>query len=130
MKKLVLGFTLSAALSFFTFSSSADAQNVPAQGPDSWPSVSDFAAPGPFAIHREANIGPDAAYDIVPGPMQLGEDGRKHPIISWNKGRYTKSIDIKTCLTIGRRTGLSSWAATPTGPAAGGSQGGDRLVGR
>ena len=98
MKKLVLGFTLSAALSFFTLSSSADAQNVPAQGRDSWPSVSDFSAPGPFAIHREANIGPDAAYDIV-RPMQLGEDGRKHPIISWNNGtlyqidRYQDLLD-------------------------------------
>jgi len=92
MKKLTLGLMLSVALSFPA--SSAGAQNTPAQGRDAaptgnaWPSVTDFAAPGPFAIQRETNVGPDAAFDIV-RPMQLGEEGRKHPIISWNNGtRY------------------------------------------
>ncbi|MDE3261233.1 MAG: hypothetical protein OYL41_04520 [Acidobacteriota bacterium] len=94
MKKLVLGLTLGVALSFFTFSLSAHAQDASAQGGDAaqtgsaWPSVTDFSAPGPFAIQRETDVGPGAAYDIV-RPMQLGEDGREHPIISWNNGtRY------------------------------------------
>ena len=104
MKKLVLGLTLSVALSFSAFSSSADAQDAPAQGGDAaptggaWPSVTDFAARGPFAIQRETNVGPNAAYDIV-RPMQLGEAGRKHPIVSWNNGtlyqidRYQDLLD-------------------------------------
>ena len=91
MKKLVLGLTLGVALSFSAFSSSAVAQGALAQGGDTapsqsaWPSVTDFAARGPFAIQRETDVGPNAAYDIV-RPRQLGEEGRKHPIISWNNG--------------------------------------------
>lgn len=56
MKKLVLGLTLGVALSFSAFSSSAHAEDAPAQGDDAaqtksvWPSVTDFAEPGPFAI--------------------------------------------------------------------------------
>ena len=98
MKTFVLGLTLSVALAFSAFSSSADAQDASAQAGDAWPSVTDFAAPGPFAIQREANVGPNAAYDIV-RPMQLGEEGRKHPIISWNNGtlyqidRYQDLLD-------------------------------------
>ena len=94
MKKLVLGLTLGTALSLPALSSSAHAQDAPAQGGDAaqtgsaWPSVTDFASPGPFAIQRETGVGPGAAYDIV-RPMQLGEEGREHPIISWNNGtRY------------------------------------------
>ena len=53
---------------------------------------------GPFAIQGETNVGPNAAYDIV-RPIQLGEEGRKHPIISWNNGtlyqidRYQDLLD-------------------------------------
>ena len=102
MKKLVLGLTLSVALSFSAGLSSADAQDAPARGGDAaataWPSVTDFAASGPFRIQRETNVGPDGAYDIV-RPMQLGEEGREHPIISWNNGtlyqidRYQHLLD-------------------------------------
>jgi len=98
MKKLVLGLTLSVALSFSAYLSPADAQDAPARGGDAWPSVTDFAARGPFAIQRETNVGPNAAYDIV-RPMQLGEEGREHPIISWNNGtlyqidRYQHLLD-------------------------------------
>lgn len=90
MKKVVLGLTLSLAVS-----ASAGTSPVDAQG---WPSVTDFAAPGPYAIQHETNVGPDAAYDIV-RPMRLGEDGRRHPIISWNNGtlygidRYQDMLD-------------------------------------
>jgi hypothetical protein len=96
MKKLFLGLTLSIALSLSTLSSSAQAQDAPARS--AWPSVTDFAARGPFAIQRETNVGPDAAYDIV-RPMRLGEEGRKHPIVSWNNGtvyeidRYQDLLD-------------------------------------
>ncbi len=93
MNKLV-GLTLSIALSFSAWPSWADAQDTPARGSEAtptgsaWPSVADFDQRGPFAIQRETNLGPNAAYDIV-RPMQLGEDGRRHPIISWNNGtRY------------------------------------------
>jgi hypothetical protein len=81
MNKMVLALTLSVALLL-------SADGLVAQSGAAWPSVTDFAAPGPFAIERESNVGPDGAYDIV-RPMQLGEAGRKHPIISWNNGtRY------------------------------------------
>ena len=104
MKKLVLGLTLSVALLFSAGLSSADAQDLSARGGDAaptggaWPSVTDFSASGPFAIERETNVGPNAAYDIV-RPMQLGEGGREHPIISWNNGtlyqidRYQHLLD-------------------------------------
>jgi len=91
MKKLVIVLALS--LAFSALPSSADAQDAPA-----WPSVTDFAAPGPFAVHRETNVGPNAAYDIV-RPMRLGEEGRRHPIVSWNNGtlyqinRYQDLLD-------------------------------------
>jgi dienelactone hydrolase len=93
MKKLVLAASLPIALSLAGSSSPAHAQDAPA-----WPAVTDFAAPGPFAITRETDVGPDAAYDIV-RPMRLGEDGRKHPIVSWNNGtlyqidRYQDMLD-------------------------------------
>jgi hypothetical protein len=96
MKKLALALPLSIALSFSASPSSADAQAAPAAS--AWPSVTDFAARGPFAITRETNVGPDAAYDIV-RPMRLGEEGRKHPIVSWNNGtlyqidRYQDLLD-------------------------------------
>ena len=104
MKKLVLGLPLSIALALAAVSSSAHAQNAPVRGAaaaptgTAWPSVTDFAAPGPFAITRETNVGPDGAYDIV-RPVRLGEEGRKHPIVSWNNGtlyqidRYQHLLD-------------------------------------
>lgn len=95
MKKIVLGLTLSAALSWSAFASPAHAQNAPSS---TWPSVTDFDQPGPFAIERETDVGPDGAYDIV-RPAQLGEAGRRHPIVSWNNGtlypidRYQHLLD-------------------------------------
>ena len=80
MKTLALGLTLSVALSL--------PHTAGAQTASAWPSVTDFAATGPFAIEHETNVGPNAAYDVV-RPVQLGAEGRKHPIISWNNGtRY------------------------------------------
>src|SRR5262245_28262753 len=80
MRKLIVGIALSVALSSVGAPSPISAQ--------SWPSVTDFAARGPFAISRETGVGPGAGYDIV-RPAQLGQQGRKHPIISWNNGtRY------------------------------------------
>lgn len=93
MKTLVLGATLSVAL---LCRAGASAQAPGAAVP--WPSVADFAAPGPFAIERETHVGPGGAYDIV-RPRQLGAEGRKHPIISWNNGtlypieRYQALLD-------------------------------------
>jgi hypothetical protein len=93
MKKLALALPLSIALALPAFSSPAAAQSAPA-----WPSVTDFDARGPFAITRETSVGPDGAYDIV-RPARLGEQGRKHPIVSWNNGtlyaidRYQHLLD-------------------------------------
>ncbi|MEX1257428.1 MAG: hypothetical protein WEG36_07410 [Gemmatimonadota bacterium] len=119
MTKLVLGFVLSAALSFSACSSSGPGSGgtvgsgaTSGQGGaggsavdtgggadgNAWPAVTDFAARGPFPIQREANVGPNAAYDIV-RPAMLGAQGRKHPIISWNNGtlyeisRYQDLLD-------------------------------------
>jgi len=86
MRTLVLALTWSVALSLPL---ATDAQE-PSSGraTSTWPPVVDFAARGPFEIVRETNVGPNAAYDIV-RPAQLGAEGRKHPIISWNNGtRY------------------------------------------
>jgi len=86
MKKLALALTLSLAGSLAS-TPGANAQEAVA----TWPSVSNFAARGPFAITRETGVGPNAGYDIV-RPAQLGAEGRKHPIISWNNGtRYAIS---------------------------------------
>lgn len=93
MKTLPLALSLSIGLASAAFSAPAAAQDAPA-----WPSVTDFDAPGPFAITHERNVGPDGAYDIV-RPAQLGEAGRKHPIVSWNNGtlyqidRYQDLLD-------------------------------------
>jgi dienelactone hydrolase len=96
MKKLFLARSLSIALALAALPSSADAQATRTATP--WPSVTDFAAPGPFAVTRETNVGPNAGYDIV-RPMRLGEQGRKHPVVSWNNGtlyqidRYQHLLD-------------------------------------
>ena len=93
MKTLPLALSLSIGLASAAFSAPAAAQDAPA-----WPSVTDFDAPGPFAISHERNVGPEGAYDIV-RPAQLGEAGRKHPIVSWNNGtlyqidRYQDLLD-------------------------------------
>jgi hypothetical protein len=104
MKSLTLARSLTFALAFSALASPAAAQNAPARGADAapaasaWPSVTDFAARGPFAITRETNVGPNASYDIV-RPVRLGEEGRKHPIVSWNNGtlyqidRYQDLLD-------------------------------------
>ena len=93
MKTLALGLTL-------TLSASA-ALSLPraagAQTASAWPSVADFAAPGPFAITHETNIGPGAGYDIV-RPSELGAQGRKHPIISWNNGTNYPIADYEPML--------------------------------
>ena len=95
MKKLALALSLSLTLAFSALPSSVDAQ---AQAGSPWPSVTDFAAPGPFPIERETDVGPNAAYDIV-RPARLGEAGRRHPIVSWNNGtlyqidRYQDLLD-------------------------------------
>ena len=75
VKTLMPALTLSVALSL--------PHATAAQGP--WPSVTDFAAPGPFAITHETNVGPNGGYDIV-RPAQLGAEGLEHPVVSWNNG--------------------------------------------
>jgi hypothetical protein len=67
-----------------------------------WPTVSDYAAPGPFTVVRETNIGPAAAYDLF-RPSELATDHRKHPIISWANGTLF-SVDDYAPL-------LSHWAS-------------------
>ena len=69
MKTLVFGLTLTLSGSIaLSLPHVAGAQAAPA-----WPSATDFAAPGPFAIAHETNVGPNAAYDIT-RPAQLGAD--------------------------------------------------------
>lgn len=95
MKNLALALPVSIAFTLSALSTSLDAQ-APTASP--WPSVADFAARGPFAITHETNVGPDGAYDIV-RPARLAEEGRKHPIVSWNNGtlyqidRYQDLLD-------------------------------------
>ena len=94
MQKLVLGLPLSIALAMSALSSPAAAQNAARAV---WPAVTDFAAPGPFAITHETAVGPDGAYDIV-RPMRLGEGGRTHPIVSWNNGTLYPIADYQHLL--------------------------------
>ncbi|HEY0707127.1 MAG TPA: hypothetical protein VGG33_10025 [Polyangia bacterium] len=67
-----------------------------------WPPVPDYGARGPFAITRESNTGPSRVYDVF-RPTQLGEGGRKHPIISWANGTL---FDIPSYLRL-----LEHWAS-------------------
>jgi dienelactone hydrolase len=91
MKTLALGLTLTLS-AVCALPHAAGAQAAAA-----WPSVTDFAAPGPFAITHEMNVGPDAGYDIV-RPAQLGAQGRKHPVISWNNGTLYPIADYQPLL--------------------------------
>jgi hypothetical protein len=50
-----------------------------------WPAVANYGAPGPFAVTRDKNTGPGAAYDIF-RPATLGAGGLHHPIVSWANG--------------------------------------------
>jgi dienelactone hydrolase len=60
--------------------------------------VTDFSARGSFPTMRENNVGPTPDYDVF-RPTQLGAQGRKHPIVSWNNGtmyaidRYQALLD-------------------------------------
>lgn len=90
MRKYVLAATLAFALSFSA--SGADAQTQA-----TWPSVSDFAARGPFAVHHERNVGPNGGYDVT-RPHELGAQGRRHPIISWNNGTLYPIADYQALL--------------------------------
>jgi hypothetical protein len=63
-----------------------------------WPSVTDYAAPGPFAVTRETNTGPGAAYDIF-RPATLGTGGLHHPIVSWANGTLFSLDDYAKLLT-------------------------------
>ncbi len=102
MTKPTLGLALSFALLLSAYTSAA-AQGAPAQAGQAaetagaWPSVADLAAPGPFPIQHETNTGPNEAYDIV-RPARLGEEGRRHPIISWNNGTLYPIDDYQDLL--------------------------------
>lgn len=66
-------------------------------GGSGWPAVSDYAAAGPFATLRQNNTGPAGAYDVF-RPMVLGEQGRKHPVISWANGTLYSVDDYSALL--------------------------------
>jgi hypothetical protein len=63
-----------------------------------WPAVADYGAAGPFAITRETNTGPGAAYDIF-RPTTLGANGLHHPIVSWANGTLFSLDDYAKLLT-------------------------------
>ena len=66
-------------------------------GGSAWPAVSDYAVAGPFATLRQNNTGPAGAYDVF-RPMVLGEQGRKHPVISWANGTLYSIDDYSALL--------------------------------
>ncbi|HEY0711567.1 MAG TPA: hypothetical protein VGF45_02770 [Polyangia bacterium] len=67
-----------------------------------WPTITDYGTRGPYPITRESNTGPGRGYDVF-RPAQLGEGGRKHPVISWANGTL---FDIPDYLPL-----LEHWAS-------------------
>ena len=77
-----------------------DSGSAAAAGPgggSGWPAVSDYAAAGPFTTLRQNNTGPAGAYDVF-RPMVLGEQGRRHPVISWANGTLYSVDDYSALL--------------------------------
>jgi hypothetical protein len=67
-----------------------DSGSKPPEGPcGSLPAVDDYSAPGPFAeTVTTTGSGPDGNYTLV-APAALGENGFKHPLITWGNGITT-----------------------------------------
>jgi hypothetical protein len=78
-------------------SAGPDAPPAAVEPGGSWPAVADYGARGPFAVMRESNVGPGAAYDVF-RPSPLGADKRKHPIISWANGTLFDIPDYQKLL--------------------------------
>jgi hypothetical protein len=62
------------------------------------PSVTDYAAQGPFDVKVISDAGPTGAYYLFRPDATLGKDGFKHPIATWGNGisttpdQYTKLL--------------------------------------
>lgn len=63
---------------------------MPPQLPDTgtFPAVTDLQANGPFTGKQLTNTGPGNGYTVYL-PTELGQDGRKHPLIGWMSGGST-----------------------------------------
>jgi hypothetical protein len=65
---------------------------------NAWPEVDDYGAVGAFETMRDADTGPDASFDVF-RPVVLGENGRRHPIISWANGTLFSLDEYQALLT-------------------------------
>src|SRR5262245_19801710 len=69
---------------------------APDAGNTGWPAVADYGARGPYAVARDRDTGPGAAYDVFrPAPL---DPRRKHPIISWANGTLFGLTDYQKLL--------------------------------
>lgn len=65
------------------------------------PTVSDYAAPGPFADTMVvAGVGPGAGYTLYRPGASLGRDGFKHPLAVWGNGISTTPNHYTSLLTL------------------------------
>jgi dienelactone hydrolase len=68
---------------------STDSGAKPPEGPcGSLPAIDDYSTPGPFTPATTTGSGPDGNYTLI-APATLGENGFKHPIITWGNGITT-----------------------------------------
>jgi hypothetical protein len=69
---------------------SKDSGSKPSEGPcGSLPPIDDYSAPGPYPDTTTTDgSGPDGKYTLI-APATLGENGFKHPIITWGNGITT-----------------------------------------
>jgi hypothetical protein len=60
----------------------------PSTPPGMLPPSSDYTKPGPFATMTVNNTGPDGMFTMI-RPTNLGQDGFKHPPLTWGNGITT-----------------------------------------
>ncbi|HEX2677931.1 MAG TPA: dienelactone hydrolase family protein [Polyangiales bacterium] len=68
---------------------------------ESLPAVTDYAAPGPFADAKMfTSTGPGNKYTLFRPDASLGQNGFKHPIVTWGNGISTTPDEYKSTLTL------------------------------
>ena len=79
----------------------AASEPVAAGSCETFPAVSDYAQPGPFADAQmfEAT-GPNSNYTLFRPDSSLGRDGFRHPVATWGNGIATTPDQYRSTLTL------------------------------